>query len=126
MKEIIYAPKNFIIEILQQWNKKGLPETVIDYILKMLNLSSIWETEDFAKEFRARVRRAMLSEKKWMGLDSLRKLWNNGICSIFIVMVTGKKGFNRFSAAYRIGLIDVSNKIYSITAIEVVGTYYSF
>jgi hypothetical protein len=33
----------------------------------MLNLSAIWETQDFAKEFRARVRRSMLDEKTGWG-----------------------------------------------------------
>ncbi|CAF0917842.1 unnamed protein product [Adineta steineri] len=65
--EIIYAPKNFIIQILQKWREIGLPDIVIDNILKMLNLSSVWETKDLAKEFRARVRRAMLDEKTGWG-----------------------------------------------------------
>jgi hypothetical protein len=65
--EIVYAPKDFLIQIFQQWNQRGLPELVIDKILKMLNLASIWDTKDFAKEFRARVRRSMLDEKSGWG-----------------------------------------------------------
>ncbi|CAF4350123.1 unnamed protein product, partial [Adineta steineri] len=33
----------------------------------MLNLSSVWETKDLAKEFRACVRRTMLDEKTGWG-----------------------------------------------------------
>jgi hypothetical protein len=65
--EIIYAPKDLIIQVIQKWNEDGLTEFAIDYILKMLNLSSIWETQNCAKEFRTRVRRAMLDEKKGWG-----------------------------------------------------------
>jgi hypothetical protein len=65
--EIVYAPKDFIIQVLREWNKRGLPELVIEYILKQLNLSPIWDTKDCAKEFRTRVRRAMLDEKTGWG-----------------------------------------------------------
>jgi hypothetical protein len=58
-----FRPKHFIIQILQQWNQKRLPEFVIEYILKLFNLSSIWET----KEFRTRFRWAMLGEKTGWG-----------------------------------------------------------
>jgi hypothetical protein len=58
-----FRPKDFIIQILQQWNQKRLPEFVIEYILKLFNLSSIWET----KEFRTRFRWAMLGEKTGWG-----------------------------------------------------------
>ncbi|CAF1190991.1 unnamed protein product [Adineta steineri] len=65
--EIVYVPKDFLIQIFQQWNDQGLPDIIIDKIFKMLNLSTIWETKDFAKEFRAHVRRAMLDEKTGWG-----------------------------------------------------------
>ena len=65
--EIIYAPRNLITQVYQQLIGRGLPELAIEHIFKMLNLSSIWETQNCAKEFRANVRRAMLDEKKGWG-----------------------------------------------------------
>jgi hypothetical protein len=65
-KEIVHAPKDKIIEILREWNNGQLPDLILEKILKMLK-SSMWETEDQAKEFRNRVRRAMLEEKSGWG-----------------------------------------------------------
>jgi hypothetical protein len=65
-KEIVYAPKDMIIETLRKWNDGRLPDIILEKILKMLK-SSMWETTDEAKEFRARVRRAMLDEKSGWG-----------------------------------------------------------
>jgi hypothetical protein len=65
-KEIVYAPKDMIIEILRKWNDGRLPDIVLEKILKILK-SSMWETIDEAKEFRNRVRRAMLDEKSGWG-----------------------------------------------------------
>jgi len=65
-KEIVYSPKDMIIEILREWNDGRLPDVVLEKILKMLK-SSMWETADEAKEFRSRVRRAMLDEKSGWG-----------------------------------------------------------
>ncbi|CAF1194575.1 unnamed protein product [Adineta steineri] len=85
--EIVYAPKDFLIQIFKQWNDQGLPDIIIDKIFKMLNLSAIWETKDFAKEFRARVRRAMLDEKTGWGWIQ----WGN----------TGTTDFVRSLSAWR-------------------------
>jgi len=65
-KDIIYAPKDMIIETLREWNDGRLPDVVLEKILKMLK-SLMWETKDEAKEFRTRVRRAMLDEKSGWG-----------------------------------------------------------
>jgi hypothetical protein len=65
-KEIVHAPKDKIIEILREWNNGQLPDLILEKILKMLK-SSMWETEDQAKGFRNRVRRAMLEEKTGWG-----------------------------------------------------------
>jgi len=51
---------------LRKWNDSRLPDIVLEKILKILK-SSMWETTDEAKEFRSRVRRAMLDEKSGWG-----------------------------------------------------------
>jgi hypothetical protein len=64
--EIVHAPKDMVIETLQEWNHGRLPDLIVEKIVKLLK-SSMWETEEDAKEFRARVRRAMLDEKSGWG-----------------------------------------------------------
>lgn len=64
--QIIHVPRNFIIDILQRWNDGQLPELAFEKIMRMLR-SSMWTTETEAKEFRARVRRAMIDERSGWG-----------------------------------------------------------
>ena len=61
------SPKNVIVQALREWNEGRLPELVLEQILGLLNFASLWDTEAEAKEFRARVRRAMLDEKSGWG-----------------------------------------------------------
>lgn len=65
-KEIVFAPQDQLIKILREWNDGRLPDIILEKILRMLG-SSVWETEDDAKEFRSLVRRAMLEEKTGWG-----------------------------------------------------------
>lgn len=64
---IICSPKDMIVETLRKWNNGGLPDVVLDYILKCLRISTAWGNQFEAKEFRTRVRRAMLDEKSGWG-----------------------------------------------------------
>ena len=64
---VILSPQYIIIQTLRKWNEGRLPDVVFQYILKLLNISSAWEDEEEAKEFRACVRRAMLNEKTGWG-----------------------------------------------------------
>ncbi|UJR32942.1 hypothetical protein I4U23_020403 [Adineta vaga] len=64
---IIRAPKDVIIGTLQAWNDGRLPDVVLSNILKLLNISSAWDNANEAKEFRCRVRRAMIDEKTGWG-----------------------------------------------------------
>ncbi|CAF3529034.1 unnamed protein product [Rotaria sp. Silwood1] len=65
--DILFAPKNIIIDTLSKWNDGRLPVIALEKIFKFLNMSSAWDNESEAKEFRARVRRAMLDEKSGWG-----------------------------------------------------------
>lgn len=65
--EVILSPKDTIIETLHTWNDGRLPDLVLQKIFKMLKLSSTWDNENEAKEFRSHVRRAMLDEKSGWG-----------------------------------------------------------
>ncbi|CAF3335477.1 unnamed protein product [Rotaria sp. Silwood2] len=64
---VLRAPKDIIIEILHQWNNGRLPNVVLESILKWLKISTAWNNENEAKEFRTCVRRAMLDEKSGWG-----------------------------------------------------------
>ncbi|CAF0913740.1 unnamed protein product [Adineta ricciae] len=64
---IICAPKDVIVDTLQKWNAGRLPVVVRDEIYRLLKISSAWENENEAKEFRRHVRRAMMDEKSGWG-----------------------------------------------------------
>lgn len=64
--QIIHVPRNFILDILYRWNDGQLPELAMEKIMRMLQ-SSMWTTDTEAKEFRARVRRAMIDERSGWG-----------------------------------------------------------
>lgn len=65
-KDIVFTPKDTVVEILREWNDGRLPDIILEKILKLLK-TSMWDTENEAKEFRSLVRRAMLEEKTGWG-----------------------------------------------------------
>lgn len=64
---ILRSPKNAIVEVFQEWNEGRLPGLIVDKIFELLNPLATWDSQEEAKEFRARVRRAMLDEKTGWG-----------------------------------------------------------
>ena len=65
--QIIRAPQDFILFALEQWSRNCFPDLVLTKIIDFLNFPSVWRTEQEAKEYRTRVRRAMLEEKSGWG-----------------------------------------------------------
>ena len=64
---ILRSPKDEIVYVLRKWNEGRLPDLVLERILMLLNRSALWESEGETKEFRARVRRAMMDERTGWG-----------------------------------------------------------
>ena len=64
--QIIHAPRNVIIDLLRRWNDGRLPDLILEKIMRILQ-SSMWTTDAEAKEFRSRVRRAMIDERSGWG-----------------------------------------------------------
>ena len=77
---IACSPKHVIVQVLREWNQGRLPDLILEQILRLLNFASLWDTEADAKEFRARVRRAMLDEKSGWGWIN----WGNSGTTEFV------------------------------------------
>ncbi|CAF3386409.1 unnamed protein product [Rotaria sp. Silwood1] len=67
LSELVLAPMDTIVSILQQWNQGQIPDLVLDRIVRILQVLSPWQTQDEVKMFRSRVRKAMLEEKSGWG-----------------------------------------------------------
>ena len=78
---VLCSPKDTIIEVLRRWNDGRLPSVVEQHIVNFLNMASAWENENEAKEFRSRVRRAMLEEKSGWGWIEWGNMGTTGFVS---------------------------------------------